>query len=254
MGYEEGLLAGGEVVVLRARQHWMALLVGSRRALVLLALGALAWILGGVVLAGVAPFNELFGWVAAACVVVAVGLFLVRLWQWLAQDYLVTNRRVLKVEGILSKRSADSSLDKINDAMLRQDVLGRLLGYGDLTIMTAAEGAVDRYRMLEGAPRFKREMLDQKRALEMEISSRTPPSPPIRSGRPAPYAEPPRSAGEPTPGYAGEPTPPRAEPRPLPANAAEVMDILDRLADLRDRGAITPAEYDAKKADLLSRL
>ena len=35
---------------------------------------------------------------------------------------------------------------------------------------------------------------------------------------------------------------------------AEVTQTLNGLADLRDRGAITPEEYEAKKADLLRRL
>ena len=34
----------------------------------------------------------------------------------------------------------------------------------------------------------------------------------------------------------------------------EVTRTLANLADLRDRGAITPEEYEHKKADLLSRL
>jgi hypothetical protein len=44
-----------------------------------------------------------------------------------------------------------------------------------------------------------------------------------------------------------------AAPAPK-ANADEVTRTLASLADLRDRGAITPEEYEAKKADLLSRL
>ena len=35
---------------------------------------------------------------------------------------------------------------------------------------------------------------------------------------------------------------------------ADVTATLASLADLRDRGAITPEEYEAKKADLLERL
>ena len=65
---------------------------------------------------------------------------------------MVTNRRVMKVEGILKKRSADSSLEKINDAVLEQSVLGRMLGYGDLDILTANEQSVDRLRMLVAGP------------------------------------------------------------------------------------------------------
>ena len=52
---------------------------------------------------------------------------------------MITNRRLLKVTGILNKRSGDSSLEKINDAILSQTVLGRMLNFGDLEILTAAE-------------------------------------------------------------------------------------------------------------------
>jgi hypothetical protein len=34
----------------------------------------------------------------------------------------------------------------------------------------------------------------------------------------------------------------------------EITETLHRLADLRDRGAISAAEYEAKKAELLERL
>ena len=50
----------------------------------------------------------------------------------------------------------------------------------------------------------------------------------------------------------------RASAAAAPAQAAddadEVTDTLSRLADLRDRGAISPEEYEAKKAELLGRL
>ena len=52
---------------------------------------------------------------------------------------------------------------------------------------------------------------------------------------------------------------PRTEARAGRARArrwrpAEVTTTLASLADLRDRGAITVEEYEAKKADLLGRL
>jgi hypothetical protein len=37
-------------------------------------------------------------------------------------------------------------------------------------------------------------------------------------------------------------------------SAEDVDAALTRLADMRDRGLITPAEFEAKKADLLERL
>ena len=43
-------------------------------------------------------------------------------------------------------------------------------------------------------------------------------------------------------------------PAPRVMTSDEVMTTLGRLADLRDRGAISPEEYEAKKAELLGRL
>jgi hypothetical protein len=159
---------------------------------------------------------------------------------WYSEDYLVTNRRVLKVEGIVNKRSADSSLEKINDAVLAQDLFARMFNYGDLDILTAADVAVDRYRMLNRASQFKREMLNQKHDLEGEYG-RPLPSPPLRSPAPAMAAAPVAA-------------PAAVSPARREMSADEVTRALGGLADLRDRGAITPEEYEHKKSDLLSRL
>jgi hypothetical protein len=293
--YADTLLAGGEVVLRRGRQHWMALLLDSRNALLLWVAGIAAFFLGSVV---VSPYSdvlaELLGYLALALLLAGLALLLKQLWEWWAQDYLITNRRIVKVEGIVNKRSADSSLEKISDAVLRQDLLARLLGYGDLEIVTAAESAIDRYRMLDRPSDFKRAMLNAKHNFEMEMRYREPPGPPIhappaRAGsapagslQPRPTAPPAGAVGTRTGGSAGPRdravgspaagTPPdrtapgagpwRSGPEPpasrgiAPAttNAAEILDVLGRLADLRDRGAITAAEYEAKKAELLARL
>jgi hypothetical protein len=60
----------------------------------------------------------------------------------------------------------DSSLEKVNDVMLRQSLLGRLLNYGDIEILTASEIGVNRLRCIADPLRFKQVMLDQKAALE----------------------------------------------------------------------------------------
>jgi predicted Zn-dependent peptidase len=49
------------------------------------------------------------------------------------------------------------------------------------------------------------------------------------------------------------PAAPAAPPEPE-MSAEEVDAALTRLADMRDRGIITPDEFEAKKADLLGRL
>ncbi|MDO8484156.1 MAG: SHOCT domain-containing protein, partial [Candidatus Limnocylindrales bacterium] len=123
------------------------------------------------------------------------------------------------------------------------------------------------FRMIIDPIGFKRAMLDAKHEYEVDMErSGWQPSPPIRaasgSGAAATGALP--GAGS-TGGGApsGTPSTPGTPDavRPASASAAahkvnpdEVTRTLANLADLRDRGAISAEEYEAKKTDLLARL
>jgi hypothetical protein len=222
--YADTLLADGERIALRTRQHWLATIVDGRvpwalflASLILLAITTFA-------LGDNTQVRTVVGYIVAAGLIGSLAWLGKHYWSWYAQDYIVTNRRVLKVEGIINKRSADSSLEKINDAVLEQNLFGRIFGYGDLDILTAADDAIDRYRMLNQAPAFKKAMLDQKHALETEFAHI--PGPPLRA-----------------PGTGGR-----------SMSADEVTRALGDLAALRDRGALTPDEYERKKVELLARI
>jgi hypothetical protein len=125
--------------------------------------------------------------------------------------------------------------------VLEQSVFGRMLGYGDLDILTANEQSVDRYRMLAQAQTFKRTMLEEKHRLEQEAFQI--PAPPLRAPGSVPAMVPAGAA------VGGVASPPRRE-----MTSEQITSALGNLADLRDRGAITPEEYEAKKQDLLGRL
>ena len=217
--YADTLLADGERIALRTRQHWLAPVVDARGPWAVFVVSVVVLVLAGM---ASGDFRNIVGWIGLGGLVVSLVLLGHRYWAWLAQDYIVTNRRVLKVEGIINKRSADSSLEKINDAVLDQNIFGRIFGYGDLDILTAADTAIDRYRMLRDAPGFKKAMLDEKHRLDLEM---------VRGTAPAMRA-----------------------PTSRTMSADEVTKALGDLADLRDRGALGADEYEAKKADLLSRL
>ena len=91
----------------------------------------------------------------------------VRWWWWRTQEFLVTNRRLVLAWGVLNKSSSDSSLEKINDAQLEISVLGRLLDYGTLKVMTAAPMAGSDYLdRLWHAKDFKKVMMTAKHDLE----------------------------------------------------------------------------------------
>jgi hypothetical protein len=239
MAYLNNLLAAGEQPIRREHQHWFVLAADARYAIFAWLGAILLLILSGSVLANSPDLQRIVGWVV---VVLVVGGLLYFGWQalrWMNEEFVVTSRRVLQSEGVINKRVVDSSLEKINDAVLSQSLFGRMFGFGDLDILTASESGISRLRMLRQPDDFKRAMLDAKHDLEMELSGARPlPSPAIRAATPAP-----------APAPAAPARPPASQ-----MSADDVTRTLASLADLRDRGAISADEYEAKKAELLGRL
>jgi PH (Pleckstrin Homology) domain-containing protein/putative oligomerization/nucleic acid binding protein len=255
MGYIDQMLASGEQPIVRDHQHWFVLLADSFYGILAILAGIVLLILSSNV--GQGGPRDVLGIVV---LVLVIGGLLYALWQalrWRNEEYVVTSRRVLRLEGVVNKRVIDSSLEKINDAVLTQSIFGRMFGFGDLEILTASETGISILRMLRQPDDFKRAMLDAKHELELELSGAKPlPGPPIRmpqAPRDPATGAPPASASAPT---GAAPSPPSAPPSAARAEltADEVTRTLGSLADLRDRGAISAEEYEAKKADLLRRL
>ena len=247
MSYADGLLSTGERISYRNKQHPFVFIWGARYA-ILAAIIALVlfWFRSGLGSDSASgAVATILGWATA---ILFFGGLAVAVWtglRYINQEYVLTNRRVIQVEGVLNRNSTDSSLEKINDAVLTQSVFGRMFDFGDLTVLTASEAGIDRMHMLRKPIAFKKAMLDAKHEFEVDMErSGWQPSPPIRDHAPAPVAG---SSAADTAAASPAPPAPRADPD-------EVTRTLASLADLRDRGAITPEEYELKKADLLSRL
>jgi uncharacterized membrane protein YdbT with pleckstrin-like domain len=256
MSYADGLLSTGERITYRNKQHPFVFIWGARYAILALIIALLALVLGGnLSTEGIGGSTRtVLGWIT---LILFVGGIAVAVWtglRYINQEYVLTNRRVIQVEGVLNRNSTDSSLEKINDAVLNQSVFGRMFDYGDLTVLTASEAGIDKMHMLRKPIAFKKAMLDAKHEFEVDMErAGWQPSPPIRDAAPAAAAAA-TTAGTPSSGAApGAAAAPSAAPAPR-ADPDEVTRTLANLADLRDRGAITPEEYETKKADLLSRL
>jgi uncharacterized membrane protein YdbT with pleckstrin-like domain len=264
LSYARNLLSRGEEVVFESRQHWFAVL-GETWPFVIVAILAFAvliwqttstaWQLTGLL--------QIISLVALVVSLARIGL---KIWSWRNQEYLVTTRRLIKAEGVFNKEMADSSLEKINDAHLTQSWVGRIFDFGTLDILTAADesAGIQDYYMLADPVRFKISMLNQKEKLErpdlappprMQAPSTAPAmqraepmAPRAGSDR---VAQVPMEASHPAPA-----APPHApDPPATPASAADQLtSTLESLAALRDRGLITPEEYEAKKRDLLERM
>jgi hypothetical protein len=288
MSYADTLLSTGERITHRVRQHWLVLLWGARIPIAAIIASLLLLVLSSAAGAtGLA--SQLLGLLTAVLFVGGLAFLAWATLRYLNTEFVLTNRRVVQVEGVVNKRATDSSLEKINDAVLTQSIFGRMFGFGDLDVLTAAEAGIERFRMIIDPIGFKRAMLDAKHEYEVDMErAGWQPSPPIRaagagsastgapggpsttpvgSGAPGPTAPAPRTgdagsasaspgAGTPPAGGATPPAPPEstAPGHAGRVNPDEVTRTLASLADLRDRGAISEAEYESKKADLLSRL
>jgi hypothetical protein len=239
MAYLNNLLAAGEQPIRREHQHWFVLAADARYAIFAWIAAVALLVLSGNILANAPDVQRIVGWVVVVLVVGGLIYFGWQVLRWTNEEFVVTSRRVLQSEGVVNKRVVDSSLEKINDAVLSQSIFGRMFGFGDLDILTASESGISRLRMLRQPDDFKRAMLDAKHDLEMELSGARPlPSPALRT------------APTPTPAPATASTAPPASPM----SPDDVTRTLASLADLRDRGAISADEYEAKKAELLRRL
>jgi uncharacterized membrane protein YdbT with pleckstrin-like domain len=213
MSYLRRLLGQNEVILFSTHRHWFvpfSHILGELMLLVLL-----------LVVAMILP--QLWPTVRSdlvILVIMALGLIvvlsaLIDLLRWRNEQFVVTDRRVLQLEGIISKNLLSSSLEKINDVELRQSWFGRILDYGDLDVLTASEEAVNQMRAIAQPLQFKRAIQDAQARL-YEYRDR-------RSGA----------------GY---------------GTAPDVQMVLEQLAALRDRGILSPAEFEAKKRELLSRI
>jgi PH (Pleckstrin Homology) domain-containing protein/putative oligomerization/nucleic acid binding protein len=261
MSYADSLMATDERIIFREKQHPLVFLWSARTAIIAMIVAVLFLILGNNLATDGAAgtFRIVLGWVAAALFIGGLLLLVWAVLQYLNHEYVVSNRRVLQIFGVLNKTSMDSSLEKINDATLSQSVFGRIFGFGDLDILTAADTGIDRFRTIRNPVAFKRAMLDAKNEHERDMAGtgRYAPSPPLRTGPPEPVAA--EAPAAPAPPVAAAPVGDDTVSRVMAASAAklspdELTRTLASLADLRDRGAISPEEYEHKKDDLLSRL
>jgi len=212
MGYLESLMGRYEGIVFKTRQHWLVvlptILINSLLSLlIIVGSGFLVNHLGPLVL------------VALLFLVFPLGKLALDLLNWWNEVYVVTNRRVIQLEGIINKHSIDSSLEKVNDVVLEQSAFGRLLNYGTVQILTASEIGVNLFERVARPVRFKTEMLNQKEGFSRLESFRS-----------------------------------QAERVKEAPSAHDIPGLIAELDELRQKGVITEEEFQREKGELLEKL
>lgn len=215
MAFPRKLLIPGEDVVLELRPHWVALAVPALAALVAVALGAyLATNVDGAMQA-----------VILLAVAVALLAYPLRklLW-WATSQFVVTTSRVIHREGFIAKRSMEIPLDKINDVRFEQGIFERMMGAGTLIIQSASETGRNEFVFIRH-PEDVQKTIYQAGETEQDRQIR-------------------RNVGQMSQAAADIPRAPSG-------TSPNVATELERLADLRARGVLTEAEFQAQKQRIL---
>lgn len=115
----------------------------SWTSLVMPALITLLGIAAGIFI--VLRFQSAWGWLVG---LFAIGYWFIRYYNWKVNIWVVTNFRVIDETGLISHYAKESPLDKINNVSYDQTLAGRILNFGHVEIQTAAEvGATDYYNV-----------------------------------------------------------------------------------------------------------
>jgi membrane protein YdbS with pleckstrin-like domain len=128
-------LQKGEKILLVTYSSWTSLVVPTFFTVVGIALGIfVVW-----------HFGSAWGW---SLPFLSLIYWLIRYYSWKVNIWVVTNFRVIDEAGLVSHYAKESPLDKINNVSYDQTVGGRLFNYGHVEIQTAAEvGATDYYNV-----------------------------------------------------------------------------------------------------------
>lgn len=158
----------GEHVMVTARRHAL-FLVGH---LVLYVIGGLVLIGAGIwaatrfpILVAVVP------WVIS---IIPLGFAVLRFIAWRNEVYAVTNYRIVQTEGVFTRKIFDSSLEMVNDILLTQSLIGRMLNYGTVEIITGSDIGLNKLDALKNPFAFKRAIIDARNVLADHGHASTP--------------------------------------------------------------------------------
>ena len=139
MAYPDELLVPGEEIIMHRHPHWKMMVVPVVVLLVVVGLGSF--------LAALVGAQSWGPWARLAVLVIALGLVvrftLVPLIRWRTTHFVITNRRVLVREGLITRRGMDIPMRRITGVQFRQSLFERLFGVGTLVMESASDDSLE---------------------------------------------------------------------------------------------------------------
>lgn len=234
-------LQPSEKFLLKTHTSWVTLVLPALGILVAIGIGILAknWTIA-LITFGIAVLY--FGW---------------KYLEWKHNIWVVTNFRVIDEFGILNINTKESPLDKINNVSYNQNILGRILGYGNVEIQTAATIGETVYESVDGPKTLKDtitlaqanykhvQLSQQTRSIIEEMqavkTSSLPLEPSLQKNN-FQVPKPPEMVFEQE----------QQGPTPQPISASQIATQIEKLISLKQQGVLTEEEYQRAKARLLA--
>ena len=153
-------------------------------------------------------------------VLLSLAWFGARYARWATTEFVITTDRVISRSGFLAKSGIEIPLDRINTVFFNQTIFERLIGLGDLAIESASA---------EGRQQFSN--IKKPNAVQTEIYRQ------IEASQQRDRADIGRAASA---GGGG--------------GSLSIPEQIEKLDELRSRGALSDEEFQSKKAELLDRM
>ena len=133
-----------EKVFFETHKHWFVLILPLILTLLIFALSFFIYTKLEVIL-----------WWHFIVPVFAFFYFIYKYYSWKFDLWVVTSHRVIDEFGVFSINSKESPIDKINNVSYQQSLLGRMMGFGDVQIQTAAEMGETSYTFISHPQKLK---------------------------------------------------------------------------------------------------
>jgi uncharacterized membrane protein YdbT with pleckstrin-like domain len=160
MSYIEASQVPGESIVYRTRLHWVVMLRHVLLGLLLLAgSGALlSYLLDQPRLGNTGEHLAKAG--VAVLLACAIAVILAGVVRRNATEMAVTSRRVVVKQGLVSRKTIEMLLNKIETIEVSEPMMGRMLGYGSITIVGTG-GTSEPFHKMAHPLQFRSEVQQQ---------------------------------------------------------------------------------------------
>ncbi len=208
MPYPRKLLNDDETVAVDLHPHWfhfaepVAALVGSIvLGIIWMFFDSDSW------------YRTALGWIAIVLIIGTAIWTITRYISWMSSHFVVTNQRIIWKSGWIRRHGIDIPLDRVNNVVISQRILERMLGAGDLLIESAGESGQQKFHDINHPERVQNQIYAQ---IQLEKQS-------LRGGG------------------------------TVSAPPVDVAGQLERLEGMLERGTLTREEFEAQKQRLLEQ-